>query len=76
MTVLTVSKSKFKPKAFAYLRQVEQGNQVCITDHGRPVVDILPHRTGDDLELAELRKLPLEYEHPMDPVDVTWEANA
>jgi len=76
MSVLTVSKSKFKPKAFAYLRRVENGDQICITDHGRPVVDIVPHRVKDDRELAELRGLVRKYERPMDPVAVSWEASA
>ena len=31
MNVVMVPKSKFKPKAFAYLRRVENGDYVCIT---------------------------------------------
>jgi prevent-host-death family protein len=76
MSVLLVPKSAFKPKAFAYLRRVEHGDHVCITDHGRPVADILPHRAEDDKELAGLRGLVLKYDRPMDAVDVTWEANS
>ena len=76
MTILMVPKSEFKPKAFAYLRRVEQGDQVCVTDHGRPVVDIVPHCAEGDRVLAELRTLPLKYDRPMDPVDVEWEAQA
>ena len=75
MSILMVPKSKFKPKAFAYLRQVERGDQVCITDHGRPVVDIVPHRADDERELEELRGLVSKYERPMDPVEVEWEAS-
>ena len=75
MNILMVPKSEFKPKAFAYLRRVEGGDRVCITDHGRPVVDILPHRAEDERELAELRGLVLKYTRPTDPVDVAWEAN-
>jgi prevent-host-death family protein len=76
MSVLMVPKSKFKPRAFAFLRRVEHGDIVCITDHGKPVVDICPHGTDDDRELAELRGLVLKYDRPTDPVDVPWEANA
>ncbi len=76
MSVLMVAKSEFKPKAFAYLRRVEQGDQVCITDHGRPVADIIPHYSDDAQELSELRGLVIKYDHPMEPVDVEWEANA
>lgn len=75
MSVLTIPKSKFKPKAFAYLRRVERGDRVCITDHGRAVVDIVPHRADEERDLAELRELSLTYERPLDPVDVDWEAN-
>lgn len=74
MSVLTVPKSKFKPKAFAYLRRVEHGDHICITDHGRPVADIVPHTTEDEHELEELRGLVHKYERPTDPIDVEWEA--
>ena len=73
MNILMVPKSEFKPKAFAYLRRVEDGDQVCITDHGRPVADIIPHHSDDDQELSELRGLVLKYARPMDPVGVEWE---
>jgi len=36
----TVSKTQFKAQALQYFRQVEQtGQEVVITDRGRPVVD-------------------------------------
>jgi prevent-host-death family protein len=76
MSVLVVPKSAFKPKAFAYLRRVEHGDRVCITDHGRPVADVVPHRVEDERELAELRGLVLKYDRPMDPVEAAWEADA
>lgn len=76
MSLLIVPKSEFKPKAFAYLRRVEGGDQVCITDHGRPVVDMLPHRSDDDQALTELRGLVKKYDRPMDSADAEWEANA
>jgi prevent-host-death family protein len=75
MSVVTVTKSAFKPRAFAYLRRVEQGDRICITDHGRPVAEIVPHCAADDEELAELRGLVLKYDSPTQPVDVNWEAN-
>lgn len=76
MSTLTISKTEFKPKAFEYLRRVEQGDQVCITDHGCPVVDIVPHSAEDERELSELRRLPLKYDRPLDSVDVVWAADA
>jgi len=76
MSMLIVPKSKFKPKAFAYLRRVEGGDRVCITDHGRPVADILPHHADDEQALAELRGLVVKYDRPTDSAGVEWEANA
>jgi len=76
MTTLTVPKSKFKPKAFEYLRRVEKEHlRVCVTDHGRPVADIVPHRAGDDDALKALRGLVREYHDPTAPVHVEWEAD-
>lgn len=38
-----ISKSKFKPKALQYFREVEKtGQQIIITDHGKPVLKIIP----------------------------------
>ena len=76
MSVTTVPKSKFKPRAFAYLRRVEHGETVCITDHGRPVADIVPHGTHDDQILRELRGVIQTYIDPTRPLDVSWEAES
>lgn len=76
MKILTVSKSKFKPKAFEYLRQVEAGDRVCITDHGRPVVDLQPHGLDDDELLMDMRGLVTRYDNPLDPVDDPWDAES
>lgn len=76
MDVTVVSKSKFKPRAFAYLRKAEQGETVCITDHGRPVVDIVPHGSHDDQILRELRGVIQTYSEPTRPIDVVWEAES
>lgn len=71
----TVSKSQFKPKALAYLRDVERtGEALVITDHGRPVVRIEPHAPEDDV-LATLRGCVVRYDDPTEPVGATdWEA--
>ena len=46
-----VPKSRFKPRAFEYFRFVEQKRQeILITDHGRPVVSILPVDEADEVE--------------------------
>jgi len=75
VATLVVPKSKFKPKAFEYLRRVEKEHvHVCVTDHGRPVADIVPHRVGDDEALEALRGLVHEYHDPTAPVQAKWEA--
>ena len=74
MPLTRVPKSKFKPKAFEYLRRAEAGERLCITDHGRPVADIVPHGSDDDEALNALRGLVLRYEVPTEPVEVEWEA--
>ena len=72
MSNLTVTKSAFKSRAFAYLRRVARGDRICITDHGRPVADIVPHRGDDAEELAGLRGLVRKYDRPLQPVDVAF----
>lgn len=71
-----ISKSKFKPKALEFFRQVQQtGQEVIITDHAKPVLKIVPYM-DDPLEaLKELRNSVLKYEDPMEPVgENDWEA--
>jgi len=76
MGTITVAKSTFKPKVFEYLRRVEQGDRICVTDHGQPVVDVIPHGGEDERLLRELRGLVRSYVEPMEPVDVDWEADS
>lgn len=51
----TLSKSQFKPRMLALLREVEEsGETLILTDHGRPVVKIVPmHSTTQLKELQE-----------------------
>lgn len=72
----TVSKSQFKPKALAYLRDVEQsGEPLVITDHGRPVVRIEPYAPAA-ATLERLRGCVVRYDRPTEPVAAEdWEAN-
>jgi prevent-host-death family protein len=71
----TVSKSQFKPKALAYLREVEEtGEALVITDHGRPVVRIAPYAPAA-ATLERLRGCVIRYDHPTEPVALEdWEA--
>jgi prevent-host-death family protein len=40
----SVSKSQFKPHSLEYFRRIEQtGEELVITDHGRPVLKVVPY---------------------------------
>lgn len=72
----SVSKSEFKPRVLALLREVEQtGETLIVTDHGRPVIRIEAHRPTDET-LDLLRGCVLRYEDPTEPVaSDEWEAS-
>jgi len=56
----TISKAQFKPKVLAWLRQVEEtGEDLVITDHGRPAVRISPATTASlaDVQAQWARKV-------------------
>lgn len=70
-----IPKSEFKPKAFQYLRLVEETREeITITDHGKPVVKIVPYEKTDDVEIRELRNLVVSYDEPFEPAETEWEA--
>lgn len=49
-----IAKARFKAQALEYLRQVEHsGQSLIVTDHGRPVVRIVPYRAEDELETLQ-----------------------
>jgi prevent-host-death family protein len=70
----TVSKSQFKPRALAYLREVEEtGEALILTDRGRPVLRIEPYAPAEE-GLAALRGCVVRYDDATEPVAVDdWE---
>jgi prevent-host-death family protein len=77
MKTITISKTKFKPKTFEYLRRVEKaGETVVVTDHGRPVAEVVPYGRSARNALEAMRGLVLEFHDPTAPVDETWDADA
>ena len=72
----TISKSKFKPKALQYFREIEKtGKQIIITDHGRPVLKITPYSENSESILMSLRNSVKKFDHPTEPVGLEdWEA--
>lgn len=71
-----VSKSRFKPHALKYFRQIERsGKELIITDHGKPTLKIVPYNDNPMNTLKSLRNTVVEYIDPMDPVaEEEWEA--
>ena len=71
-----VSKSKFKARALEYFRQVEEtGEEFTITDHGQPVLKVIPYSPNSEGALKVLRTSVLKYEDPMEPVVLEdWKA--
>ena len=71
-----ISKSKFKARALEYFRQVERtGRPLVVTDHGRPVLRIVPYRADPAAAFSELKDTVVRYEAPTEPVGVEdWES--
>lgn len=71
-----VSKSAFKAKALEYFREVEStGKELVITDHGKPVLKIVPFAHDPAEALRALRGSVLQYDDPMEPVGLEdWES--
>jgi len=71
-----VSKSKFKPHSLEYFRKIEQtGEELIITDHGRPVLKVVPFVEDPEECFRGLRNTVLKYDAPLEPVGAEdWEA--
>jgi len=64
-----ISKSKFKPQALKYFRQVQKtGQPLIITDHTKPVLKIIPYREDPMDAVKELRNSVRRYVDPTEPV--------
>lgn len=64
----SVSKSQFKPHALEYLRKIEQtGEELIITDHGRPVLKVIPFVIDPEESFRGLRNTVLHYADPLAP---------
>ena len=73
---LTISKSQFKPRALEYFRRVEtEGEELVITDQGRPVARIIPWRPENGVDGDALLGSLREYREPFEPVGLAdWDA--
>ena len=68
-------KIQIQPRALQYFRQVEKtGQELIVTDHGQPVLKIVPYKLDPMEALKGLRHTVLKYENPTDPVGLEdWE---
>ncbi len=71
-----ISKSSFKAKALEYFRQVEStGEELVITDNGKPVLKIVPYTHDPAEALRALRGSVIRYDDPLEPVGLEdWES--
>lgn len=72
----TVSKSRLKARALEYFREVERtGEELIITDRGKPVLKLIPYREHPTEALRALRDTVVRYEDPTEPVgEEDWES--
>ncbi|UFS69031.1 hypothetical protein LPW11_14135 [Geomonas sp. RF6] len=67
----TVSKLKFWSRSLNYFRLVEQtGEEVVITDRGRPVLKVVPYVADMEDLFRGLRNTVVKYEAPLEPVEL------
>jgi prevent-host-death family protein len=72
---MKISKSDLKPKLFSYLRKVsETGRELVITEHGKPVLKIIPISESEEDPLAVLKGMVDRYDKPLESVGVIWKA--
>lgn len=66
-----VSKPQFKPRALEYFREVEKtGEELIITDRGRPVLKIIPYAEDPEAWLKPLQGTVRRYKDATEPVGV------
>jgi prevent-host-death family protein len=71
----TISKSKLKAKMLEIFRKLEaDGEELIVTDHGRPVLRIVPICKKDSVDelFAELQGQVTYYEDPDTPTMSEW----
>ena len=73
---MVVSKASFQDRAQEYLRQVEStGEELILTDGGKPVLRVVPFKPDPMEALKSLRGSVLRYDDPMEPVGLEdWES--
>jgi prevent-host-death family protein len=66
---LSVTKAKLKPQLLKYLRDVQNtGQELIITDRGKPVLKVVPLRQNPEEALRWFRGRLTKYVDPLAPV--------
>ena len=71
----TVSKSALKARLLEYFRRIEQsGEGLVVTDHGQPVLRIVPYRARLPSAglFADVRGRVVYHEDPVAPTSDEW----
>lgn len=73
---MQISKARFKPRALEYFRRVQEtGEELIITDHGRPAIRITRYHPFERDPFRALRGSVKRYDDPEMPVaENDWEA--
>lgn len=73
---MRVSKAKFKPRALEYFRRVEEtGEELVVSDRGRPTIRIVRYRARSRDPFQALRGSVKRYDDPEAPVaQDEWDA--
>ena len=70
-----IKASEFKAKCLALLDEVEQtGDRLVITKKGRPVADVVPHKSPKRNLIGTLKGRGEILGDIISPIDVEWEA--
>ena len=71
----TIKASEFKAKCLALMDEVAHtGNAVVITKKGKPVAELVPHRSRQRNALGILKNRLIIKGDIISPIDVEWEA--
>ncbi len=72
---MKVAKSELKPKMLKFFRQIEKtGEELIVTDHGKPVLRIVPFIEDSDKCFDELKGTVIKFVNPTEPVGLNdWD---
>lgn len=73
---MEVSKAQFKPKALEHFRRIQEtGEELVVTDHGRPAIRITRYQRSDRDPFRALRGSVKRFDDPEAPVALDeWDA--